>query len=92
MQLYAGIYLFTAKLLYMFRVSSHPSSGAHETVNAAPGTGHVTYRDNDLPPAWPSSATLAEGYCPETWHDLYQKRRLQFYVLLMIGAIDIRNM
>ena len=33
-------YLFTAKLLYMFRVSSHPSSGAHKNVAAASGTGH----------------------------------------------------
>jgi len=30
-------YLFTAKLLYMFRVSQHPSSGVLKTVT---GTGH----------------------------------------------------
>ena len=35
-------YLFTAKLLYMFRVSQHPSSGVLKTVPAAPGTGHTT--------------------------------------------------
>jgi len=35
-------YLFTAKLLYMFRVSQHPSSGVLKTVNAASGTGHNT--------------------------------------------------
>jgi len=35
-------YLFTAKLLYMFRVSQHPSSGALNTVTAASGTGHNT--------------------------------------------------
>ena len=33
-------YLFTAKLLYMFRVSQHPSSGVLKTVPAASGTGH----------------------------------------------------
>jgi len=33
-------YLFTAKLLYMLRVSQHPSSGVLKTVNAASGTGH----------------------------------------------------
>jgi len=33
-------YLFTAKSLYMFRVSQHPSSGALKTVTAASGTGH----------------------------------------------------
>jgi len=35
-------YLFTAKLLYMFRVSQHPSSGVLETVPAASGTDHST--------------------------------------------------
>jgi len=33
-------YLFTAKLLYMFRVSQHPSSAVLKTVTAASGTGH----------------------------------------------------
>jgi len=35
-------YLFTAKLLYVFRVSQHPSSGVLKTVTAASGTGHNT--------------------------------------------------
>ena len=35
-------YLFTAKSLYMFRVSQQPSSGVLRTVTAASGTGHVT--------------------------------------------------
>jgi len=35
-------YLFTAKLLYRFRVSQHPSSGVLKTVTAASGTGHNT--------------------------------------------------
>jgi len=34
-------YLFTAKSLYMFRVSQHPSSGVLKTVTAASGTGHA---------------------------------------------------
>jgi hypothetical protein len=39
-------YLFTAKSLYMFRVSHHPSSGVLKTVTAATGTGHtVKYKD-----------------------------------------------
>jgi len=33
-------YLFTAKSLYMFRVSHHPPSGVLKTVAAATGTGH----------------------------------------------------
>ena len=35
-------YLFIAKLLYMFRVSQHPSSGVLKTVPAVSGTGHAT--------------------------------------------------
>ena len=35
-------YLFTAKLLYMFRVSQYPSSGVLKTVTTASGTGHNT--------------------------------------------------
>ena len=35
-------YLFTAKSLYMFRASYHPSSGVLKTVAAASGTGHNT--------------------------------------------------
>ena len=34
------IYLFTAKPLYMFRVSQHPSSGVIKTVTAASSTSH----------------------------------------------------
>ena len=35
-------HLFTAKSLYMFRVSQHPSSGALKTVTATSDIGHNT--------------------------------------------------
>jgi len=35
-------HLFTAKSLYMFRASQHPSSGALKTVTATSGIGHNT--------------------------------------------------
>ena len=41
-------YLFTAKSLYMFRVSQHPSSGVLKTLTAASGTGHNTYAATSL--------------------------------------------
>jgi len=41
-------YLFTAKPLYMFLVSQHPSSGVLKTVTAAFGTGHNTGTDTSL--------------------------------------------
>jgi len=54
-------YLFTAKLLYMFRVSQHPSSGVLKTVPAASGTGHntcaVTPLERDL---------IGTGLCEST--------------------------
>ena len=34
-------HLFTAKSLYMFRASQHPSSGVLKTVTATSGIGHV---------------------------------------------------
>jgi len=47
-------YLFTAKSLYMFRVSQHPSSGVIKTVNAACVIGHNTGTAPSLPirPSW----------------------------------------
>jgi len=35
-------HLFTAKSLYMFRASQHPSSGVLKTVTATSGIGHNT--------------------------------------------------
>ena len=60
--------LFTAKLLYMFRVSQHPSSGVRKTVTAASGTGHnfgtaTSFRRGQIgTPGSPDLATL-EGSC-----------------------------
>ena len=52
-------YLFTAKSLYMFRLSPHPSSGILKTVTAASGTNH------NIPPAWPDVATLEGSSCTD---------------------------
>ena len=75
-------HLFTAKSLYMFRVSQHPSSGVLKTVTAASGTGYNI-----------STATSVERGLIGTWrkvaipHDLYRRLRLQFLILLMMGAV-----
>ena len=68
-------YLFTAKSLYMFRVSQHPSSGVLKTVTAASGTGHNTG----------AVTSLQRG--PNQYYDLHRRLRLQFSVLLMMGAV-----
>ena len=52
MQQYAGVYLLQNYSTY-FGCLSHPSSGIHQTVTAASGTGHITCQSNKLPPAWP---------------------------------------
>ena len=41
-------YLFTVKLLYMFRVSQHTSSAVLKTVTAACGTGHIIGKATSL--------------------------------------------
>ena len=41
-------YLFTAKLLCMFRVSQHLSSRVLKTLTAASGTGHTTGTDTPV--------------------------------------------
>jgi len=64
-QPYATVYryLFTAKLLYMLRMSQHPSSGVLKTVTAASGTGHNTSTATSLQrgpigPRWREVAVL----------------------------------
>ena len=91
MQQYASTYFLENYCTY-FGCLSHPSSGVHKTVTADSGTGHITYQGNNLLPAWPNYATLAEGCCPDTWYNLYQNLQLQFDVFLMMGAIDTQNM
>ena len=71
-----------------FGCPSHPSSGEHKTVTAASGTGHITYLSNNLPPTW---RCHVGGRLLLRYYDLNQRLQLQFYVLLMMGAMDTRN-
>ena len=62
-------YLFTAKSLYMFRVSQHPSSGVLKTVTAASGTGHNIGRATSLQrdlirPRWREVAMTRSAQIP----------------------------
>jgi len=66
------------------------SRGVHKTVTAASGTGHITYLCNNLPTTWPIGHV--GGRLLLRYYDLYQRLQLQFYVLLMIDAMDTRNM
>ena len=67
-------YLFTAKSLYKFRVSQHPSSGELKTVTAAPGTGHDIGTANSLQrglirPRWREVAEQETGQMTNLMHN-----------------------
>ena len=55
-----AVYLLTARSLYMFRVSSHPSSGIRKTVTTASGTGHTVQLTHSNVA---KLATLERGSC-----------------------------
>ena len=60
-------YLFTAKLLYMFRVSQHPSLGVLKTVTAASGTGHDTSTATSL-----QRGLIGTGLCKSSALNLHK--------------------
>ena len=82
-------YLFTAKWLYMFRVSIAPIIRSTSNCNCSFWYRSL-YLCNNLRPAWPLG--YAGGRLLLWYFDLYQNLQLQFYVLLMTGSIDTRNM
>jgi len=88
-------YLFTVKLLYMFRVSQHPSSGVSKTVPTASGTGHTLKCKDKLlvpltPPTW---RPRRRGVAVQVVHpcilqyDLYRRLWVQYLIHLMMGAV-----
>ena len=81
MQQYAGIYLLQNHSTF-FGCPLHPSSGEHKTITTASGTGRSIWATTFLQ----RGRNLLPGY-----YDLYQKMQLQFYVHLMMGAMDTRN-
>ena len=88
MQQYAGIYLLE---IYStcFGCPSHPQSGVQKTVTAASGTGH-----SDSAMTFLQRGLLGHvgGRSLHCHYDLYQRLQLQFCVLLIVGAMDTRNM
>ena len=89
MQRYADIYLLL-DYSACFGRPSRPSSGVHKTVVSASGTDHTM---------WGASILKRESLLGHVLrsllprrNDLYQRLQLQFYVLLMMGAMDARNM
>jgi hypothetical protein len=83
MQQYSDIYLLL-NCSTCFGRPLRTSSGVYKTVVAASGTDHTVWGASFLKRDQVSS--LPRQY------DLYHRLQLQFYVLLMMGAMDARNM
>jgi hypothetical protein len=81
MQQYADIYL----LLNYSTCFGHPSSWVHKTVFADSGVDHTIWRTESL------FGHVWRSLLPR-YYDLYQRLQLRFYVLLMMDAMDARNM
>jgi len=92
MQQYADIYLL---LIYStcFGRPSRPSSGVHKTVVAASGTDRTVWGASFLKrdQIRTDLGHVLRSLLPRQY-DLYQRLQLQFYVLLMMVAMDVRNM
>jgi len=84
MQQYADIYLLLNYTTY-FERPWRPSSGVHKTVVADSGTNHTTWGASFL-----KLDQLKTGVEPTVPRQSFLQ--LQFYVLLMMGAMDARNM
>jgi len=106
MQQYADIYL-PLNYCTCFGLPSRPSSGLHKTVVAASGTDRTIWgasffkRDQIRTGLGPTVALTVPkqslfGHVLRSLlpiqYDLYQRLQLQFYVLLMMGGMDARNM
>jgi len=75
-------YLFTAKSLYMFRVSQYPSSGVLKTVTAASGTGH----NNG------TATSLQRGLIRPRWKEVaVPEAAVTVFSTTDDGCCDIRN-
>ena len=75
-------HLFTAKSLYMFRASQHPSSGALKSVTATSDIGHNTGTATSSPDQTTlegSSCTIVMTYTRGSGYN--------FLVLLIMGAV-----
>jgi len=76
-------HLFTAKPLYMFRVSQHPSSGVLKTVTAASGTGHNTG----------TATSLQRGLIRPRWREVaVPEAAVTVFSTPDDGCCDTRNM
>ena len=82
MQQYADIYLLL-NYSTCFGRPSRPSSGVHKTAVAASGTDHTI---------WEASFFRFEKACSPDSMICTRGCKLHYYVLLMMGAMDARNM
>jgi hypothetical protein len=91
MQQYVGIYLLQNHYT-CFRCPSHPSS-VHKTETKTSGTGHIICATTFLQCIQISESLFGHvgGRLLPRYYDLYLRLQLQFYVSLMMGAMDTQN-
>ena len=70
-------YLFTAKSLYIFRVSQHLSSGVLKTVTAASGTGHNSDTATSLQRGLSGTLLHLVGFLLTVFSSLFRKGLLK---------------
>jgi len=85
-QQYADIYLLL-NYSTCFGRPSRPSSGVHKPVVAASGTDRTVWEAS----FFKGDRHVSRSLLPRQY-DLYQGLQLQFYALLIMGAMDARNM
>ena len=93
MQQYADIHLLI-NYSTCFGRQSRSLSGVHKTVVAASSTDHTIWGASFLKCGRASFLKCGHvlGSLLPTEYDLYQRLQLQFYVHLLMGAMDARNM
>jgi len=86
------IFILLLNYSICFGRPSRPSSGVHKTVVAASGTDHTIWGASFLKRDQIRTYLVLICSRLKKLADLYQRLQLQFYVLLMMGAMDARNM
>ena len=85
----SNLFYFTAKSLYMFRVSQHPSSRVLKTVTAASGTVQVIISVQLLPS---NVATLEGSSCTDIMTCTVPEAAVTVFSTPDGGCGDTRNM
>jgi len=63
------VFIYCKITLHVSGCLTYPSSGVHQTVTAASGTGHITYQGNDILRVWPNLGHASRRSLP--WYVIW---------------------